>query len=80
MDMSTHAHVQRLTYTLEEASFASGISRSTLYRLIERGELRSVKLGDRRLIPVSELRRLCGVMRQEAVASATNRSAPPDFT
>jgi excisionase family DNA binding protein len=35
-----------------------GISRSLLYRLIERGQLRPVKLGARTLIPVSEIARL----------------------
>ena len=35
-----------------------GIGRSLIYRLIERGELRAVKLGTRTLIPVSEIARL----------------------
>ena len=50
----------RLAYSLAESEALSGISRSTLYRLMERGELHSVKIGDRRFIPAHELRRLCG--------------------
>jgi excisionase family DNA binding protein len=51
--------IQRLTYTLDEASVASGVSRSTLYRLMDRGELRFVKIGARRLIPAGAPARLC---------------------
>ena len=64
MDIQTIA-VPRLAYSFSEAEVASGLSRSTLYRLIARGDLRSVKRGKRRLIPSDELRRLCG---QEARA------------
>jgi hypothetical protein len=53
--MGVSTHVQRSTYLLDEASFASGISRSTLYRLIGRGELHNLKLADRRLIPLRNL-------------------------
>ncbi|MGH9641224.1 MAG: helix-turn-helix domain-containing protein [Terriglobales bacterium] len=36
-----------------------GLSRSTLYNLIDRGELATVKVGKRRLVPTAELERLC---------------------
>jgi excisionase family DNA binding protein len=41
-----------------EAGRLIGVDRSTIYRLIERGEIRTCRLGGRRLIEVDELRRL----------------------
>lgn len=54
------ANTQQRLYSLHQAEAALGVSRSTLYRLMERGQLRTVKIGDRRLIPLVELERLCG--------------------
>jgi excisionase family DNA binding protein len=39
--------------TVEEAGRALGISRSTVWRLIQRGDLPSVRRGGRRLVPAS---------------------------
>lgn len=41
------------------ADRAGGVSRWTIIKWIKDGRVRSVKLGSRRLIPVSELRRVC---------------------
>jgi excisionase family DNA binding protein len=62
--MLTHVDTQavvipRVAYSLSEAELATGLSRSTLYRLMARGELGTVKRGKRRLIPTQELQRLC---------------------
>jgi excisionase family DNA binding protein len=46
---------QTILISMREAEKALGVSTSILYPLIMRGELRSIKLGGRRLIPVSEL-------------------------
>lgn len=43
----------RLTYTVEEAAEVLGISRAAAYRCVKRGELRSVQLGRRIVVPVS---------------------------
>lgn len=51
----------RLAYSLAESEALSGLSRSTLYRLIDAGKLRTVKRGQRRLVPSAELERLCSV-------------------
>jgi excisionase family DNA binding protein len=51
----------RLAYSLAESEAVSGLSRSSLYRLIAAGKLKTVQHGRRRLIPVQELERLCGV-------------------
>jgi excisionase family DNA binding protein len=45
----------RLAYSIAEASSLTGIGRTTLYRLMDRGELQSRKIGRRRLILASAL-------------------------
>lgn len=40
----------KISYTIKEASAACGISRTTLYGLINAGELVTVKIGARTLI------------------------------
>jgi excisionase family DNA binding protein len=42
----------RRAYQVDEAATAYRLSRSTLYKLMSAGTLRSVKVGGRRLIPV----------------------------
>ncbi|MGH9235612.1 MAG: helix-turn-helix domain-containing protein [Acidimicrobiales bacterium] len=49
---------QRLTMTVEEASEALGISRSLAYVLVRRGELPSLRLGRRIVVPVRALEAL----------------------
>ena len=56
--------------TVEEAGRALGVSRSTVWRLIQRGELPSIRRGGRRLVPADAARR-----RPRRVASAT--AIPP---
>jgi excisionase family DNA binding protein len=41
---------------VEEAGRALGVSRSTVWRLIQRGDLASVRQHGRRLVPVSAVR------------------------
>lgn len=43
--------------SVEEAGHVLGVSRSTVWRLIQRGEIPSVRRGGRRLLPVTALRR-----------------------
>ena len=49
---------ETLTYTVEQAALASGLSRTTIFALIKSGSLRSSKIGGRRLILKRELLRL----------------------
>jgi excisionase family DNA binding protein len=42
----------------QEVADSLGASRGYVYRLIESGDLKSVKLGGRRFIPASEIQRL----------------------
>ena len=56
--MTSEAH--RLSYTVAEAVAATGLSRSRIYELIKAGDLPDRKVGPRRVIPASALRRLVG--------------------
>lgn len=48
----------RLALRINDAASALGIGRSTLYALISKGEIKSAVIAGRRVVPVSELRRL----------------------
>jgi excisionase family DNA binding protein len=50
----------RLAVNPAEAVRLTGLSRSTIYNLLGSGELPSVTVGRRRLIPVSALKKLVG--------------------
>ena len=47
--------VQPLLYDVQEAATALRLSRSVIYELIRSGQLRTVKQGRRRLVPVAAL-------------------------
>jgi excisionase family DNA binding protein len=47
--------VPRLAYTVQEALQAVPIGRSKLFELIASGELRTITIGSRRLIPADSL-------------------------
>ena len=49
-----------LTYTINDAAAASGLSRSTIYRHAAAGRLRLVRVGGRRLVDAASLRALVG--------------------
>ena len=46
--------------SIPDAQRALGIGRSTAYRLIEEGQLETVKIGRRTLVKVSSIRMLAG--------------------
>lgn len=47
-----------LAVGVNDAARLLGVSRDTIYRLINSGKLKSVKLGGRRVVPIRELERL----------------------
>ncbi len=57
--ISSIPSLPRLAYSLAESEALSGLSRSSLYRLIAAEKLKTVQLGRRRLVPRDELERLC---------------------
>lgn len=48
--------MEKLGYSVQETVEASGIGRTTIYELINTGELESIKVGRRRIIPAVSLR------------------------
>ena len=52
---------QRPTVPVEEAAQWIGISRSSAYAAVRAGEIPSIRIGHRLLVPTAELRRLLGV-------------------
>lgn len=47
---------QKLSYTLDEAQAATGMSRSRIFSAIQSGDLRSFKDGKRRMVSVKSLK------------------------
>jgi excisionase family DNA binding protein len=48
----------RLLVNIEQARAAIGLGRTKFYELIKDGQIRIVRIGNRTLVPVSELERL----------------------
>lgn len=59
------------TYTVEEAAEVIGISRNSAYEAIKRGEIPSIKIGRRILVPKDALHRML---------SEARTAAPPQHT
>ncbi len=55
-----------LLYDIPEASWMTGLSRATLYRLMSEGKLRPVKIGRAVRIPADELRAFVERLMAEA--------------
>lgn len=54
----THPRPERLLYRIDEAAESMGVGRSTVYEMIWRGELATVRIGKRgQRISVDEIRR-----------------------
>lgn len=56
------AATDKLSYRIDEAVEATGLSRPTIYRLIQRGELTSFKVG------------ACTLIRREVLMAFLNRA------
>jgi excisionase family DNA binding protein len=61
------ASFPRLAYSISEVTVLSGLSASSVYRLIAAKKLRVVKVGRRTLVPSDELIALTQPKDQEAV-------------
>jgi excisionase family DNA binding protein len=64
--MSTLKPVERILYTTEEAASALGIGVTKAKELIRSGDLRSVKIGVLRRIPVSALHEYVSLLHLES--------------
>ncbi|MDP2859330.1 MAG: helix-turn-helix domain-containing protein [Bacillota bacterium] len=58
-----------LTYTVGEAAKAIGVGRSLAYELVRRGDLRTVHVGRRILVPRDAVRDFLGLGQEQAPAS-----------
>jgi excisionase family DNA binding protein len=58
MEGSKRSDSQRRFFGPQEVADQLGTSRGFIYSLMEAGDLRSLKLGGRRIIPASEIERL----------------------
>jgi len=58
---SNQGRQDRLTVSVAEARRRLGISRGLMYEAIRRGEIPSIRIGRRILIPVAPLDKLCSV-------------------
>jgi excisionase family DNA binding protein len=65
--MQDHESAGTLANTVPQACARTNIGRTTFYELLKSGEIRSIKVGTRTLIPESELQRF--------IAEHMNRSA-----
>lgn len=53
-------------FTVDEAAASLRVSRWTVYNLIRSGQLRTVKIGRRRLVPPAALHECIELLRKEA--------------
>lgn len=67
--------MDRWTVTVEEAAEMLGISRSSAYECVHRGELRALRLGRRLVVPRSALEELLGGTPASATVAAESDSA-----
>lgn len=57
-----HAVTGRLALTVREAAAALGVGKDAIYKAINRGDLRAVRLGGTLLVPQVELDRMLGLV------------------
>jgi excisionase family DNA binding protein len=60
-------HIERQTMTVEEAARVLGISRSSAYEAVRRGELPTVRIGRRYVVPRVALERMLSQAGQTVV-------------
>jgi excisionase family DNA binding protein len=52
---------ERLAFSLIEVAVVTTLSLSTINRRVASGEIKSLKVGRRRLVPKAELEKLCSI-------------------
>ena len=73
---------ERLTYTVGEAAKAIGVSRGLAYELVRRGDLRTVHVGRRVLVPRDVVRDFLELSQEQAAPSPrrTPENGPAEVT
>ncbi|WP_193725879.1 helix-turn-helix domain-containing protein [Xanthomonas arboricola] len=64
--MSQQAPVEKLSYTVEQAMGATGMSRSAFYKAISKAGLVTFKLGKRRMVSARALQQFIEAQEREA--------------
>lgn len=59
-NVRTQGNLERATYTIEEVASILGVGRSTAYDAARRGEIPTVRLGRRLLVPKAKLDEMLG--------------------
>jgi excisionase family DNA binding protein len=62
------AHSEPLANQIPEVCRRLGIGRTLLYEIIKSGQIRTIKIGNRTLVPESELRRFVNAQLEKATA------------
>ena len=57
--------MQKLAYKLKEVAEMLSVSYSTIFRMVERGEISTVKVSTVRRIPLWEVERLVGLIKED---------------
>jgi excisionase family DNA binding protein len=72
-------HERPLLLSIEDARRALAVGRSLVKRLVATGEIRSLKLGSRRLIPLAEVERYVAerLQHRDAPGDLAQSGAPP---
>jgi excisionase family DNA binding protein len=78
--MNENSLPERKTLTVEEAAEALGIGRTLAYEAVRRGEIPTIRIGRRLLVPRGALDQLLGIVRaigdHPPVASIVEQEAP----
>jgi excisionase family DNA binding protein len=61
--------IEKLGYSVDETMQATGLGRTTIFNLIDTGELESIKVGRRRIIPVEAIREFFEAQRRQQAAN-----------
>lgn len=56
--MKNNPNSPKLTYSIDEVAQKLSLGRNTIYNLLNNGELKSLRIGARRVIPADEITRL----------------------
>lgn len=67
--------IDRRTLSIEEAGRVLGVGRGLAYEAARRGQIPTIRLGHRLVVPVAALERLLGVVGAD---SASSHAADPD--
>jgi excisionase family DNA binding protein len=67
----TQTAPERMTVTVEEAAQLLGIGRQSAYQAARAGELPTIRLGRRLLVPRAQIERLLGITEDERPEAAT---------